>query len=114
MNPATDSIEFSSDPIYRQNSMGALATDSLTDPSEKTCLIIFARITLWNHQSSQLQRYIGFRPVPTLVSYRITTLGIRMSFRGYDATRTSSVQQKLSKIRSYPKRSDGRIEPSGF
>ena len=34
------------------------------DPSEKKIfnLITFARTTLWN----QLQRYIGFRPIPTL------------------------------------------------
>ena len=37
---------------------------------KKICLIIYARFILWSHQSSQLQRYIGFRPVPTLGSQR--------------------------------------------
>ena len=69
MNPATDLI-------YRQNLMEIIATDPLTDLSEETCLIIFARTTLWRHQQSQLQHRIGFRPVPTLGSHRILTLGI--------------------------------------
>ena len=61
-----------------------------TDPSKETRLIIFARAILWSRQWSQLQHYIGFRPVPTLGSHRIPTLGIRMSFRSYDADRISS------------------------
>ena len=56
--------------------MGTLATNPLTDPLEKICLIVFAQTTHWSHQSTHLQRYIGFRPVPTLGSHRTPTLWI--------------------------------------
>ena len=84
-------MDLTTNSIYRQNPIRIVAMSLLTDPSEKTCFIIFVRTAFWSHQQSHLQRYIRFRPVATLGPHRIPTLGIQMSFYGYDTMMISSI-----------------------
>ena len=77
---------------------GNSSHESTNGSVEKIYSIIFVRTTLYSHQQSQLQRYIGFCPVLTLGSHTIPILGIRMSFHGQGADGISSIYRRVSKI----------------